>query len=64
VVQSVKCPTLDLSSGLDLGVVSLSSLLGSTCGAYFAGRLDQVVPPSYCSKVGFLNISTHSKLFL
>jgi len=32
VAQSVKHPTLDLSSGLDLRVVSSSSELGSTLG--------------------------------
>ena len=28
--QSVECPTLDLSSGLDLGVMGLSLALGFT----------------------------------
>ena len=32
VAQSVKCLTLDFSSGLDLGVVSSSTTLGSTLG--------------------------------
>ena len=37
VAQVVKCPTLDLSSGLDLRVISLSPALGSVLGveAYF-----------------------------
>jgi len=32
VAQSAKCPTLDLSSGIDLGVMSSSPALGSTVG--------------------------------
>jgi len=32
VAQSVKCPTLDLSSGLDLRVVSSNPMLGSMLG--------------------------------
>ena len=32
VAQSVQCPTLDLSSGLDLRVASSSPALGSTLG--------------------------------
>ena len=31
-VQSVKCLTLDLSSGLDLSVMSSSPMLGSVLG--------------------------------
>lgn len=32
-VQSIKCPTLDLSSGLDLRVLSSSLMLGCMLGA-------------------------------
>ena len=43
VVQSANCPSLDLSSGLDLRVVSSSAALGlhSGCGAYLKTNIKQ-----------------------
>ena len=36
--QSVRCPTLDLSSGLDLGAMNLSPALGSTLNSLLKNK--------------------------
>ena len=41
VVQLIECPTLDLSPGLDLRVVSSSPALGSKLGMELAKKKDE-----------------------